>query len=219
MSQTTKERLLQAANRVFTEQGYEGATVQMIAEAAGANIAAVNYHYGSKADLYAEYAASHLKSVMAKMPRLADRPADPLGQLRKFIAWFFIRFQPDAPLRRLNQDMLQMKPDFTTVILEQVIRPEFANCRELVTAILPPGTPETDIRCWVKSIISLCTGPLHGAHLYPQLFPGVTDEATEMQHYVDHLAQFIADGLAAASARLAVKSASRLSTSGRKSKQ
>ena len=51
---TTRQRLLEAACEVFAREGYRAATVAEICEKADANIAAVNYHFSSKANLYAE---------------------------------------------------------------------------------------------------------------------------------------------------------------------
>ncbi|WP_022660363.1 TetR/AcrR family transcriptional regulator [Paucidesulfovibrio longus] len=48
----TKEKLLAAASRVFSEKGFLAATVREICQLAGANIAAVNYHFGDKKHLY-----------------------------------------------------------------------------------------------------------------------------------------------------------------------
>lgn len=49
---STKNRLLNAACAIFAEKGYHDATVAEICEAAEANIAAVNYHFGDKESLY-----------------------------------------------------------------------------------------------------------------------------------------------------------------------
>lgn len=48
----TKERLLKVACSIFAEKGFRAATVAEICEAAEANIAAVNYHFGDKESLY-----------------------------------------------------------------------------------------------------------------------------------------------------------------------
>ena len=48
----TRERLLEAAAQVFAEHGYNQARIRTICERAGANIAAVNYHFGDKKRLY-----------------------------------------------------------------------------------------------------------------------------------------------------------------------
>lgn len=202
MSHPTKARLLEAAKQVFAEHGYEAATVQMIATAAGANIAAINYHHGSKADLYSAYVAEHLETSMDRMPRLADNPEDPAKQLLNFVLWFFERYHPESPLRQINQDIVAMKREFIDSILEKVIKPEFQNSRELVTALLPAEAPEEKIRCWVKGIISLCTGPIHGAHLYPLLFPESVFDETEIKIQANQVAQIILDGLAADAKRI-----------------
>lgn len=51
---STRTRLLLAAGEAFAEHGFHSTTIGMICKAAGANIAAVNYHFGSKERLYEE---------------------------------------------------------------------------------------------------------------------------------------------------------------------
>jgi AcrR family transcriptional regulator len=50
----TKERVLRAACEIFAEKGFSDTTVADICEAAGANIASVNYYFGDKETLYDE---------------------------------------------------------------------------------------------------------------------------------------------------------------------
>lgn len=54
MEVDTRSRILDAAERLFTEHGFEATTLRMITADAGANLAAVNYHFGSKEALIAE---------------------------------------------------------------------------------------------------------------------------------------------------------------------
>ncbi|MFG1945954.1 TetR/AcrR family transcriptional regulator [Nonomuraea sp. NPDC048826] len=67
--------ILKAATELFAAHGYDGASTRKIADAAGLNIATVNYHVGGKRELYlavmerahrAERAA--LESALAAMP-------------------------------------------------------------------------------------------------------------------------------------------------------
>ena len=48
----TYSTLLMTAVRLFGQHGYDGVTTRMLAEAAGANVAGIKYHFGSKDDLY-----------------------------------------------------------------------------------------------------------------------------------------------------------------------
>ncbi|MEL7062020.1 MAG: TetR family transcriptional regulator, partial [Acidobacteriota bacterium] len=63
-SADTKERLLAAGAKVFAELGFDDATVRQICAVAGANPAAVNYHFGDKQRFYAEVlATSHQRAA------------------------------------------------------------------------------------------------------------------------------------------------------------
>ena len=48
----TKDRILDAAESLFMEHGFEATSLRSITAAAGVNLAAVNYHFGSKEELF-----------------------------------------------------------------------------------------------------------------------------------------------------------------------
>src|ERR1700733_4960820 len=50
----TKEKVLAAAGPIFAAKGFKETTVREICQAAGVNIAAVNYYFGDKERLYIE---------------------------------------------------------------------------------------------------------------------------------------------------------------------
>ena len=49
----TKSRLLRVAERLFADHGFDGVSVRQLTAAASVNLAAVNYHFGSKEGLLA----------------------------------------------------------------------------------------------------------------------------------------------------------------------
>jgi AcrR family transcriptional regulator len=51
---STREKILQAAEQLFISQGFEATTLRQITMAAGVNLAAVNYHFGTKETLLQE---------------------------------------------------------------------------------------------------------------------------------------------------------------------
>ena len=61
----TRQRLLHVAERLFAERGFRYVTVREICRAAGANVAAVNYHFGDKLGLYREIVQSAVERMRA----------------------------------------------------------------------------------------------------------------------------------------------------------
>jgi AcrR family transcriptional regulator len=68
----TKERILDAAERLFSEDGFDATSLRAVTAAAGTNLAAVNYHFGSKAALLPAVAARMLEPVTQRQLQLLD---------------------------------------------------------------------------------------------------------------------------------------------------
>ena len=51
-SQDTKTRILDAAEALFMEHGFEATSLRQLTSTAGVNLASVNYHFGSKEELF-----------------------------------------------------------------------------------------------------------------------------------------------------------------------
>ena len=77
----TRTQILDAAEHLFAERGFRGTSVRAITDLAGANLAAVGYHFGSKAELLAAVARRVIEPVNAAqcagLDRLLARPPDP----------------------------------------------------------------------------------------------------------------------------------------------
>lgn len=77
----TRAQLLDAAERLFAEHGFRGTSIRAITDRAGANLAAVGYHFGSKAQLWAAVARRAIAPITAAqaagLDRLLARTPDP----------------------------------------------------------------------------------------------------------------------------------------------
>jgi AcrR family transcriptional regulator len=67
----TRERVVRAAGEVFGRHGFDGTTIRQITKRAGVNVAAVNYHFRDKAELYLRVLreAKHRQVLMQEMMR------------------------------------------------------------------------------------------------------------------------------------------------------
>ena len=79
----TQARILDAAEALFMEHGFEATSLRLITAAAGVNLAAVNYHFGSKEELF--------QAVLT-------RRLDPMNQARVALLDRFERETAPAPL-------------------------------------------------------------------------------------------------------------------------
>lgn len=59
----TRDRIVDAAERLFAESGYNGVSIRMIARAASSNLAAISYHFGDKKGLLREIFARRVKPI------------------------------------------------------------------------------------------------------------------------------------------------------------
>src|SRR6202163_4022049 len=88
-SDPTREKLLEVAERVFADHGYQAATVREICARAGANVAAVNYHFGDKLGLYTELLKTAAGASEVPAIENALRAPTPEEALRRFLHAMF----------------------------------------------------------------------------------------------------------------------------------
>src|SRR5512140_3823699 len=89
----TRARILDAAERLFMEHGLEATTLRMITAEAQANIAAVNYHFGSKEALIEDLFRRRLtwlnEQRLAELDRLEAAAGDAPVKPRQIVEAFF----------------------------------------------------------------------------------------------------------------------------------
>lgn len=69
----TKARILDAAERLFADKGFDATSLRMITAAASVNLAAVNYHFGSKAGLLEAVFRRRVEPLNAERLRRLDK--------------------------------------------------------------------------------------------------------------------------------------------------
>jgi len=75
----TRERLLDTAERLFAERGFRAVSVRVITSHAGCNVAAVNYYFGGKENLYREMFRRRLRALREERIESIRRAVDQDG--------------------------------------------------------------------------------------------------------------------------------------------
>lgn len=203
MDQTdTKARIVDAAIEVFLEKGYNSATIRDICARAEANLAAVNYHFGSKGTLRAAALERVMASCHEKYPLtegIADAPL-PEDRLRRFIRNLLrlvIPADPDHSRRSklVWQELDNPCPDFSPIV-ESFIRPIKDLLDAILLEIVGPSAAETSRLC-VASIVGQCYFHAQNKMLITQLFPEKNNSQQDVDRLADHVCQFSLAGLEA----------------------
>ncbi|UVF21186.1 CerR family C-terminal domain-containing protein [Microvirga terrae] len=124
-SERTREALIEAAAIVFAEKGYEGGSVRDITRKAGANQAAITYHFGGKEGLYREVLRVAFAALKESDVLDAERldVLEPREALRLFVRQMLLPLLKRTVLARyiriLNWEILQRTDIFQDLAMAE----------------------------------------------------------------------------------------------------
>ncbi len=155
----TRCKLLNSACEIFAQKGYREARVADICRHAGANVAAVNYHFGDKASLYKE-AWRHTLGHVEDDPAPGD-PArvSPENLLRDYIQRLLLHLTAGEAMGRFNRLYLRELVNPTGLIQEawhELIEPRRRRLHDIIRAIIDPGAEELSVLLCELSIVNQC---------------------------------------------------------------
>ena len=145
--QATREKLLTCAGRLIAAKGYEATTSKEICELAGTNLAAVNYHFGSRDGLYlAVLKEFHQRMFSIDMLReLLDRDLPPAEKLRILIRQTigYITDRQHWPMRVWLREVINPSPLWPQIV-EENLQPKVDLAFELMSELtgLPADSPD-----------------------------------------------------------------------------
>jgi AcrR family transcriptional regulator len=91
-----RAEILQAAERIFVRDGYQGATIRKIADEVGVSSTALYMHFRDKDDILLEICSGAVGILLAKDTEIARRPVDAVIRVRLMLETY-VRFGLDNP--------------------------------------------------------------------------------------------------------------------------
>jgi AcrR family transcriptional regulator len=201
-AQKTRQRLLEAAEELFAQQGFDGTAIRDITTKAGCNQAAVNYYFGDKQELYeelfrrrlCEMRESRLKAIetiMQDKPTLEKlfhaysvdflRPFSDPQQSQRFMQLFF---------REMAEQRLPKN-----IFLDELAAPTMTAMEDAIAAICPNINKHDAL----MSVLSL-TGQLVHIMQVKVLFEGAQGHSItsiDIDESVNHIVKFSVAGIRA----------------------
>lgn len=196
----TEQRLLKAAGEVFAEHGYRAATVRQICEAAGANIAAVNYHFGDKERLYMAVLRYVSKAHADKYPAHIDLSSEATAEqrLRAYIHSLLHRIfdegRPGWHTKIMAREMIEPTRALDMVV-EEGARPFHQELGSIVRDLLGPEASQDTVRLCTLSILGQCAYYHHARQVIRRLYPEQKYGAEDIERLADHVIKFSLGGL------------------------
>jgi AcrR family transcriptional regulator len=137
---SSRERILDAAERLFADRGFRKVTVRDICRAAKVNVAAVNYHFGDKLGLYEEVvkAAADVMGETTEMARRAGEGLPAEERLRRFLSVFIGRLTAGGGKSRIHRLVHREMNDPTPVLdrlVDRGVRPRMEYLSGIIAEI------------------------------------------------------------------------------------
>jgi AcrR family transcriptional regulator len=153
---STEEKIKNAARTVFTEKGYAATRTRDIAEAAGLNLALLNYYFRSKEKLFEIIMQEKMQEFFGVLLPVINNPASTLNEKIEAVAGNYIELltaNPDIPLFILRE--VRAHPDMFIRLAGQK---NFVRDSILVRQ-LQEKRPDQHPLQFVVSLLAMCVFP------------------------------------------------------------
>ncbi len=113
-----RQQLLDVAERLFAEEGYEAVSIRKLASEAGVNVAMVGYYFGSKDKLFEALIESKIPKTRERLQDLAASNLNPWEKLSQVIDLYADKFFTGRAFHRvvMREMSLQQRPEHVKLI-------------------------------------------------------------------------------------------------------
>lgn len=203
----TKERILDAAERLFAERGFAGTSLRSVTKEAGVNLAAIHYHFGAKEALLHQVFARRARPVNEeRLRRLDDLEKAARGRpvaLEAILDAFL------SPVMHLQRDLAADGDIWGRLIgrvysepvdlVEAVLKDQFTEVGRRFTEAFSRALPDlspAEIHRRIQFVIGVLTHTLTGLHRMGGL-PEVGDDGADADDSLSSMLAFLAAGFRA----------------------
>lgn len=197
-----RDRLIEAAGEIFGDQGYDGATVREITRRAKVNLAAINYYFRDKEELYLE-ALNHAMRTIFIRSQPEDLGATPDAQLLAYISGLLQRIlNPARPgwHGKLLARELTSPSRLLNVLVETFIRPHRDTLHKIIQSAAGGRLSDSQIGLIGASVIGQCLYYRNCRAVSERLSPELLEGADYLDRIAEHISQFSLAGIAAQAA-------------------
>ncbi len=189
----SRKRILDAAGPIFAEVGFEKATVREICRRANVNVASINYHFGSKEQLYKDL-IRHIHETNRPPTSIPTWPegASIEEKLQAFVREMLVnsskRDKSSWQFKLMLTELFQ-PTGLLKEMVEECIKPHFGQLLQILDEIVPDEMPLPLRQRLGFTLISHCAFYHLHSEIVTQL---VTEEGRAEYFNIDELTEYIA---------------------------
>jgi len=186
--------LLEVAGPIFADLGYQATTIREICAGAGANVAAINYHFGDKLGLYTEVLQQSVRAVqLIAVQNTLDQNTPPEEILRALIRARLRSISgddlPDWHSRLLAHELAQPTPALRQLI-DKVARPICKRLLELIGGMIGLPAKDENTRLCAISVVGQVLAYVLPGPLLTEIWPELRMTPEQVERIADHIADF-----------------------------
>ena len=174
--ESSRMKILSAAQRVYAEHGFRGATTRRIAETAGVNEVTLFRIFGSKDALLEE--AVRPNATRREVAVLTSEPADPEAELTAWVSAQLTFLRDRRSLIRKAMSEIEERPQFVACIREG---PECAHraLSDYLAALVDRGWVERspELGAAIAMLMGTVFGDAMGREMIPENYPSPIEDA------------------------------------------
>jgi len=147
--------ILEAAEKLFSELGYEGASTRQIAKEAGANMAMINYYFGSKEGVFMEIMGQRVSDFKHQLKEINEMDATVMEKLLLVVERYASRILCNLTFHKMMQRELSLpqRPEMFSTIKSAMLE-NMLVIEGIITEGIEEGTfRKVDVRMLIATVM------------------------------------------------------------------
>ena len=150
-----RSSILEAAEKLFSELGYEGASTRQIAKEAGANMAMINYYFGSKEGVFMEIMTQRITDFKHQLNEIKEMQVSIMEKLLLVVERYATRILSNITFHKMMQRELSLpqRPEMFTTIKNAMME-NMLVLENIITEGIEDGTfRKVDVRMLIATVM------------------------------------------------------------------
>ena len=172
INQNVRTRILEESVRLFSERGFKGTSIQLIADAVGIRKQSLLYHFNTKEKLRDEVYEKLMKHWKSELPKLLTSSSSDEDRFTSIIKALVKYFLDDAHRSRLSIREMLDRPEIVRKIMREQLNPWVKLICEYIELGKQNGVVQADVNpeAYITHVIMLVLGSVAVGNVLAGMF-------------------------------------------------